>query len=117
MRARNTKARRKRRGKMRKASKGNWGGRKNLVRRMKETLMRAGNFAFEHRKDRKGEMRSLWIIRINAAARRHGLSYSRFIHGLRRAGVEMDRKMLADIAFNDAEAFSELAVLAKGVSS
>jgi large subunit ribosomal protein L20 len=76
--------------------------------------MRALKYAYEHRRDRKGQFRSLWIMRINAAARLHGISYSRMISGLNTAGVEIDRKALADLAVKDAGAFAQLAQTAKG---
>ncbi|MBM3139877.1 MAG: 50S ribosomal protein L20 [Chloroflexi bacterium] len=78
-----------------------------------ESMMHALRYATDHRRERKGDFRRLWIIRINAAARLHGLSYSRLINGLRRAGVEIDRKMLADLAVREPEAFAGLAARAK----
>lgn len=74
----------------------------------KEAVMHAWTHAYRHRRERKGEFRSLWITRINAACRQHGMSYSQFIYGLNQAGVEVDRKMLADLAVNDAEGFEKL---------
>ncbi len=71
-------------------------------------MRRAGQYAYRDRRAKKGDMRRLWIVRINAGARLHGLSYSRFMHGLRSAKVEVDRKMLADMAVNDADGFAEL---------
>jgi large subunit ribosomal protein L20 len=70
--------------------------------------------AYRHRRERKGDFRRLWIIRINAAAREHGLTYGQFIYGLGQAGVQVDRKVLADLAVRDSEAFSQLAVVARG---
>jgi large subunit ribosomal protein L20 len=79
-----------------------------------EAVEKGWNHAYAHRRTRKRDFRRLWIIRINAAARLHGLSYSKFIHGLKTAGVELDRKVLADIAVHDAAGFGQLAALAKG---
>jgi large subunit ribosomal protein L20 len=79
-----------------------------------ESVLHAMRYSTDHRRDRKGDFRRLWIVRINAAARLHGLSYSRLINGLKRAGVEVDRKMLADLAVRDADAFGSLAERAKG---
>ena len=84
-----------------------------LYRSAKESVERALRFSFRDRRARKREFRSLWIIRIGAAARRNGLSYNRFMHGLRQAGIELDRKVLADIAVRDKGAFAQLAEKAK----
>ena len=86
-------------------AKGYRGGRKNLIRTVKETLVRAGQFAYRDRRVRRREFRKLWILRINAASRERGLKYSEFINGLGRAGIEIDRKMLAEMAVNDPAAF------------
>jgi large subunit ribosomal protein L20 len=88
-----------------KKTKGYTGGRGTLLRSAKETLVRAGVFAYRDRRVRKREFRQLWIIRINAAARERGLRYSEFIAGLRKAGIELDRKTLAEMAVNDVAAF------------
>jgi large subunit ribosomal protein L20 len=88
-----------------KKTKGYTGGRGNLLRSAKETIVRAGAFAFRDRKVRKREFRKLWIIRINAAARERGLRYSELINGLKKAAIELDRKTLADMAVNDTAAF------------
>jgi len=85
-----------------------------LYRSAKEAVERGLKFAYSGRKQRKRQFRSLWIIRIGAAARLHGLSYNQFIHGLKKAGVELDRKILADLAVNDAAGFQSLAEQAKG---
>jgi len=85
--------------------KGYRGGRGSLLRTAKETLVRAGVYAFRDRRVRKREFRKLWIIRINAAARERGLRYSEFIHGLNEAGIGLDRKTLAEMAVNDPAAF------------
>ncbi len=106
--------RRKRRKRILKHSKGYRGGRNNLKRTAMEAVQKGWNHAYAHRRTRKRDFRRLWIIRINAAARLHGLSYSRFIHGLKNAGVELDRKVLADIAVHDADGFGQLVALAKG---
>jgi large subunit ribosomal protein L20 len=105
---------RRRRKKILKAAKGYRGGRSKLIRTATESVHRAGQYAYRDRKRRKGDMRRLWIMRINAGARMHGLSYSRFMHGLREANVEVDRKMLADMAVNDEDGFAKLVEMAKG---
>jgi large subunit ribosomal protein L20 len=88
-----------------KKAKGYRGGRHNLLRTAKETLVRAGAFAYRDRKVRKREFRKLWIIRLNAAARARGLRYSELIQGLRKANIELDRKSLSEMAIHDPEAF------------
>jgi large subunit ribosomal protein L20 len=85
--------------------KGFRGGRKRLLRTAKETLLRAGKFAFRDRRTRRRNLRALWIIRINAACRQRGLRYSQFMAGLKLAQIELDRKILADMAVNDPTAF------------
>ncbi|MGH9499130.1 MAG: 50S ribosomal protein L20 [Terriglobales bacterium] len=85
-----------------------------LYRAAKEAVDRGLKFAYSGRKQRKRQFRSLWIVRIGAAAKLHGMSYSQFIHGLKNAGVELDRKILADLAVNDPGAFKSLAAQAKG---
>ena len=97
-----------------KLTKGFRGGRNNLIRSAREAVEKGWNYAYRDRRAKKREFRRLWIARINAAARMHGLSYSRFMHGLGKAGVEIDRKILAELAVNDAEAFARLAKVAKG---
>jgi large subunit ribosomal protein L20 len=92
-----------------KAAKGFRGRRKNTIRAAKAAVDRAGQYAYRDRKVRKRNFRSLWIQRINAAARLEGLTYARFIHGLERAGIEIDRKVLADIAGNDPAGFKAIA--------
>jgi len=96
-----------------KHAKGNRGARSKLYRRARETVERGWKFAYRDRRTRKRNFRQLWIVRINAAARLHGLSYSRFMAGLRRANVILDRKVLADVAVHDPEAFAKVASLAK----
>jgi len=112
-RATNNPASRRRHKRVLKQAKGARGGRSKLIRRARETMLRAGQFAYRDRKARKRDFRRLWIMRINAAARLHGLSYSRFIAGLRLAEVALDRKVLADLAIHDPEAFARIAALAK----
>lgn len=94
-------------------AKGYYGRRKNCFRIARQAVTKAGQYAYRDRKQRKRQFRSLWIARINAAARECGLSYSRLINGLRKAGVEVDRKVLADIAVYDKTAFDALAEKAK----
>jgi len=112
-RSRGAPASRRRRKKILKAAKGYRGGRGKLIRTATETVHRAGQYAYRDRKRRKGDMRRLWIIRINAAARQFEMSYSQLMHGLRIAGVELNRKALADIAFRDPKGFEQLAETAK----
>ena len=90
-------------------AKGYSGRRKNVFRVAKQAVIKAGQYAYRDRRQRKRQFRALWITRINAAARQNGLSYSRFINGLARAGIEVDRKVLADLAVNDSAAFGALA--------
>ncbi len=94
-------------------AKGYVGGRRRLLRTAQETLVRAGAYAYRDRRVRKREFRKLWIIRINAAVRQRGLRYSEFIYGLQKANIGLDRKMLAEMAVNDAEAFDQVVELAK----
>jgi large subunit ribosomal protein L20 len=95
-----------------KLTKGHKATRHSLFRRAHESMLHALSYAYVHRRDRKGDMRRLWIIRINAAARAEGLSYSQFMDGLRKANVEINRKALADMAVNDPSSFSKLLSLA-----
>ena len=96
-----------------KQAKGYTGARSRTLRAAKEQVMHAGADAFTHRKDKKADFRKLWISRINAAARLHGLSYSKFIFGLNKADIKVDRKILADIAVNDPKGFKKLVDVAK----
>ncbi|HXG57942.1 MAG TPA: 50S ribosomal protein L20 [Thermoanaerobaculia bacterium] len=105
--------RKNRRAKILKLAKGYYGMKSRGHRIAREQVLRSLNFAFTGRKDRKGDFRKLWIARINAAARLNGLSYSKFIAGLKAAGNTLDRKVLADLAVRDAAAFSALADTAK----
>lgn len=108
MRAGAGRTRRRRVKRLRKRTEGYWGAKKKHLRRMKEAVLRAGERAFIDRKRRKRDIRRLWILRINAAARQHGLKYSEFIAALKRADVKMNRKTLAELAFSDAEGFTRL---------
>jgi len=94
-------------------TKGYYGTRHRLFRRANEAWMKAHWYAYRDRRQRRRDLRRLWITRINAAARQDGLPYSRFIHGLKQAGVELDRKVLADIAVRDENAFAQLVEVAK----
>ena len=105
-----TKARHK---KVLKQAKGYFGSKHRLYKTAKEQLMHSGQYAFRDRKQKKRDFRKLWITRINAACRANEISYSRFIEGLTKAGVEVNRKMLSEIAINDPKAFSELVKVAK----
>lgn len=105
-------AQKKRRSTLDKAS-GYRGQRSRLYRKAKEQITHSGVYAYDHRKDRKGDFRRLWIQRINAAARANGMTYNRFIQGLRLAGVDIDRRMLAELAVNDEKAFATLVETAK----
>lgn len=96
-----------------KQAKGYYGARSRVYRVAKQAVIKAGQYAYRDRRQRKRQFRSLWIIRINAGAREHGLSYSRFINGLNKAGIELDRKVLADLAVFDKPAFGVLAEQAK----
>ena len=94
-------------------TKGHQGGRHRLFRQANESMLHAQAYAYAHRRERKGDMRKLWNIKINAAARANGLTYSSLIHGLKLAGAEVNRKMLADIAMRDPQAFAQIAQTAK----
>jgi large subunit ribosomal protein L20 len=94
-------------------AKGYYGARRKIYRAAKQAVIKAGQYAYRDRRQRKREFRALWITRINAAARAHGLSYSKLINGLKLAEIEVDRKMLADIAVHDQEGFAALAEAAK----
>ncbi len=115
-RATNNPASRRRRKKILKKAKGFFQGRRKLYRQAKETVIRGMAFAFRDRKARKREFRSLWNIRINAACRENGMSYSRFIAGLKKGKVSLDRKSLAELALKDPQAFKRLVELAKNPS-
>lgn len=106
-------ARNRRKKKLQKASKGYFGGRSKLYRTSKDAVERGWANAYRDRRRKKREFRRLWVARINAAARQNGISYSRFVNGLKNADVELNRKMLADLAVREPSAFAELAKLAK----
>lgn len=101
--------RRRRHKKLLKQARGFFSGRRKHFRKAKEQLERSLVYAYRDRRNKKRDFRRLWITRINAACRLNGLSYSKFIHGLNKAGIEMDRKILADMAMNDAAAFTKVA--------
>jgi large subunit ribosomal protein L20 len=105
--------RRRRHKKILKLAKGFYSGRRKHFRKAKEQLERSMMYAFRDRKQKKREFRKLWIIRINAACRLNGMNYSNFMNGLNKAGIELDRKILADMAMNDAAAFSAVVASAK----
>lgn len=98
-----------------KKAKGYYGARSRVFRTAKQAVIKAGQYAYQGRKQRKRQFRSLWIIRVNAAARKHGMSYSKFVAGLKLARIEIDRKILADIAVNDKNAFAAIAEKVKTV--
>jgi large subunit ribosomal protein L20 len=104
---------RQRHKKILKQTKGYWGTRHRLFRRANEAWMKAGWYAYRDRRNRRRDLRRLWITRINAAARQNGLSYSTLIHGLGQAGVELNRKVLADIAVRDAATFARIVEVAR----
>ena len=105
--------RRRRHKKWLKAAKGSWGGRHRLYKSAKDTVIRAGAFAWRDRRRKKRDFRRLWIARINAAARANGTNYSRLIGGLNKAGVKINRKMLAKMAMEDPQAFEAVVEIAK----
>lgn len=103
----------KKRRKILKAAKGYWGAKSKLYRIAREAVMKSQNYAYVGRKNKKRQFRQLWIARINAAARMNGLSYSRFMNGLKKQGINLNRKVLADIAVSDSAAFAALCEKAK----
>lgn len=105
-----TRARRKR---VLKLAKGYYGSKRTLFKTAKQQVMKSGQYAYRDRKQKKREFRKLWIARINAAARMNDLSYNKLMHGLKLAGIEINRKMLSDLAINDEQAFTQLAEKAK----
>jgi large subunit ribosomal protein L20 len=116
-RVRSNVARLKRKKQVMKAARGNFGGRSKLWKAAKETVERGWVYAYRDRKNKKREFRKLWILRINAAAHQHDMSYSVFMSGLKKAGIEIDRKILSDLAIKDADTFAELAAKAKSALS
>jgi large subunit ribosomal protein L20 len=95
-------------------TKGHRATRHSLIKRARESMLHALDYAYAHRRERKGDMRRLWILRVSAASRSQGLTYGKFMAGLKKAGVEINRKMLADMAVREPEAFANLVTLAKG---
>lgn len=112
-RVKNNIAARERHRKVLKLARGYWGSKSKLFRVANQAVMRSLLYAYRDRRVRKRDFRRLWITRINAAARQNGMSYNRFIQGLRTAGVEINRKMLAELAVNDQQAFGRLVEMAK----
>ena len=104
---------RKRRNKVLKAAKGYWGAKSKHFKMAKQAVMKSGNYAYIGRKQKKRDFRSLWITRISAQCKVNGINYSTFMHGLKKAGIELNRKMLAEIAVSDKEAFADLVAKAK----
>ena len=98
-------------------TKGHRGTKHSLYRRANESMLKSLSYAYAHRRERKGDMRRLWILRINAASRAQGLTYGHFIDGLKKSGVEINRKILADMAVREPGAFSDLVTIAKGKSN
>ena len=104
---------RKRRNKILKAAKGYWGAKSKHFKMAKQAVMKSGNYAFAGRKMKKRDFRSLWITRISAQAKVNGINYSQLMYGLKKAGIVMNRKMLADLAVSDKEAFAAIVAQAK----
>ena len=104
---------RKRRNKVLKSAKGYWGSKSKHFKMAKEAVMKSGNYAFAGRKMKKRDFRSLWITRISAGCKANGINYSRFMNGLKKSGIELNRKMLSELAINDKEAFAKLVETAK----
>ena len=104
---------RKRRNKVLKAAKGYWGAKSKHFKMAKQAVMKSGNYAYIGRKQKKRDFRSLWITRISAAAKINGMNYSTLMHGLKKAGINLNRKMLSEIAIADAEAFAAICAQAK----
>ncbi len=95
-------------------TKGHRATRHSLIKRARESMLHALSYAYAHRRERKGDMRRLWILRVNAASRAQGLTYGQFIYGLKKSGIEINRKMLADMAVREPEAFASLVTIVKG---
>ena len=104
---------RKRRNKVLKAAKGYWGSKSKHFKMAKQAVMKSGNYAYIGRKQKKRDFRALWITRISAQAKVNGINYSQLMHGLKKAGISLNRKMLAEIAVSDKEAFAEIVAKAK----
>ncbi|MCF6191840.1 MAG: 50S ribosomal protein L20 [Candidatus Hydrothermae bacterium] len=107
--------RRRRHKKIRRMARGYYGQKSRTFRKAKEAVLKSLQYAYAHRKKKKGDFRRLWILRINAAVRQHGLNYSTFVYGLRQLGTDINRKVLADLAVRDPEAFASLVEEVKGV--
>ena len=107
------KSTRKRRNKILKAAKGYWGAKSKHFKMAKQAVMKSGNYAYIGRKQKKRDFRSLWITRISAQTKVNGINYSQFMHGLKKSGIDLNRKMLAELAVSDKEAYAELAEKAK----
>ncbi len=105
-----------RRKKILQKAKGFRGGRSKLLRTAKSAVMKAGQWAYRDRRKKKSEFRKLWIVRINAAVRENGMSYSRFMHGLKKCGIELDRKSLAELAYREREVFRAIVEKVKAVA-
>ena len=95
-------------------TKGHRGTKHRLIKRANESMLKSLSYAYFHRRERKGDMRRLWILRVNAACRAQGITYSQFIDGLKKSGIEINRKMLADMAVREPESFSNLVTVAGG---
>lgn len=107
---------RRRHKKVLKQTKGQYGSKHRLFRRANEAMLKSLKYAYRDRRNRRRELRRLWITRINAAARQNGLNYSQLMHGLRQAGVSLDRKTMAELAINDSQAFAKLIEVAKSAT-
>ena len=116
-RTKNSVPSRARRKKILKAAKGYYGARSRTLKAAKQAVIKAGQYAYRDRRQRKRQFRALWIVRINAEARNHGLSYSRLIAGLKKASIDVDRRVLADLALREPDAFGALAAQAKAALS
>lgn len=112
-RAKNSVASRARRKKILRQSRGYYGARSRSFKVAKQAVIKAGQYAYRDRRQRKRQFRSLWIIRINAAARENGMTYGQFMHGLKKANINLDRKVLADLAYHESASFTHLVSLAK----
>ena len=95
-------------------TKGHRATKHSLFRRARESMLKSLSYAYAHRRERKGDMRRLWILRVNAASRVQGLTYGQFINGLKKSGIEINRKMLADMAVKEPDSFANLVTIAKG---
>jgi large subunit ribosomal protein L20 len=114
MRVTNGKARLRSKKRLFKEAKGNWGGRRRLWRTVQETIIRSRKYAFRDRRAKKREFRALWITRLSAACREHGLRYSTFIHGLSLTGIELNRKTLSELAIHEPAVFGEIVEAVRG---